>query len=74
VDELAAIITFAPPQHDASDDTRLRIAAGRIQIGLCHNRDFLLKHMLMPKSIDHPELHPSRKRVISVSGNVDSHA
>jgi hypothetical protein len=74
VDELAAIITFAPPQDDAIDDTRLRIAAGRIQMVRCHNRDFLHKHMLMPKSIDQPELHPSWKRVISVSGKVDFHA
>jgi hypothetical protein len=44
------IITFSAAQDDASDDTRLRIAAGRIQMSLCHHRDFLNKQMLMPNT------------------------
>jgi len=71
--ELTAIITFGCAQDLATDDTRLRIAAGRNKIGLCHHRDFLHKYMLMPKSIDQSALHEPWKRVIDISGNDDSH-
>jgi len=74
--EPAAIITLANPQvqDDASDDSRSRIATCRIQMGLCHHRDFLHEHVVIPKSIDHGALHPPWGRLINVSGNVDSYA
>jgi hypothetical protein len=75
VHDPAAIITLANPQvqDDASDDSRSRIAACRIQMGLCHHGDFLHEHMVMPISIDQGALHPSWERLINVSENVDSH-
>src|SRR5262249_23146012 len=41
VNELATIVTLAGADDDTSNDARLRIAACRIQMGLCHQRDFL---------------------------------
>src|SRR5262249_2045593 len=72
--QAAAIITLASPQCDASDDTRLRIAACRIQMGLGHHRNFLYEHMVTPISIDQGALHPPWERPVNVSGNIDSHA
>lgn len=73
-EELAAASGLAPSGQDASQDAILRIATGRIEMGLCHNWDFLNEHVLMSMSIHQPAFHPSWLRIIGVSGNFDSYA
>jgi hypothetical protein len=69
--ELATtIFALVPTSHHPSDKAGLRKAIGRIQIGHCHHRDFLHEHVLMPKSIDKPALHPLWPPGISRSGNM----